>query len=192
LKVFIKNRHLSNIYTINFILKLFFSWMIIYTPIYLYEYMRISWDKIGLIFTIMLIPFVVLDFPLGKLSDKLGEKKMLIYGFSIMAIFTLLIPFIPNSTIWVWALILFGTRVGAATIEIMSESYFFKTISEKRADEISFFRNTTPLSYIIGPLLAIPVLLFVPSFKYLFFILGIIILLGLLIALRLKDTKQNS
>jgi MFS family permease len=188
-KVFIKNRNLSKIYFINLTLKLFFAWMVIYTPIYLYEYMGFGWDKIGTIFTIMLIPFVILDLPLGKLSDKMGEKKMLLWGFCIMIFFTLLIPFISIAKVWIWAIVLFGTRIGAATIEIMSESYFFKAVNEKKADEISFFRNTTPLSYVIGPLFAIPVLLFVPSFKYLFFVLGIIILFGLLTTLRLKDIK---
>lgn len=189
LKVFITNKNVSKIYFINLILKLFFAWMIIYTPIYLYEYMNFGWDKIGLIFTIMLIPFILVDYPLGKLSDKIGEKKMLIGGFFITAIFTLFIPFISEPKIWIWALILFGTRVGAATIEIMSETYFFKVVNERKADEISFFRNTTPISFIIGPALAIPTLLLVPSFKYLFVVLGTLMIFGLLLSLRIKDTK---
>jgi len=82
-----------------------------------------------------------------------------------------------------------GTRIGAATIEVMSEGYFFKEIKEKNADETSFFRNTYPLSYIIAPMIAIPTLLFVPSFKYLFLIVTVFLLLGLLVTLRLKDIK---
>jgi MFS family permease len=189
IKVFIKNKSLSKIYLINFILKFFFAWMVIYTPIYLYDHLGFDWKQIGLIFTIMLIPFVLLDYPLGKLSDKIGEKKMLIIGFIITSFFTLILPFITEPKVWIWAMILFGTRIGAATIEIMSESYFFKEVDEKNSDEISFFRNTFPLSYIISPLLAIPVLLLVPSFQYLFFVLGIILLVGLLISLKLKDIK---
>jgi MFS-type transporter involved in bile tolerance (Atg22 family) len=85
--------------------------------------------------------------------------------------------------------ILFMTRVGAAMIETMSESYFFKSITEKNDDEISFFRNTGPLSFVIAPLLATPILFLVPSFEYLFFILGAILFLGFFISLRLKDIK---
>ncbi len=189
IKVFIKSKSISKIYSINLILKFFFAWMVIYTPIYLYEYLKFDWEQIGLIFTIMLIPFVLVDFPLGKLSDKIGEKKMLMIGFLITILFTFIIPFVAVSKVWIWAMILFGTRVGAATIEIMSEIYFFKEIGEKNADEISFFRNTYPLSYILAPLIAIPVLLFVPSFKYIFFVLSAIMLSGFFITLRLKDIK---
>ncbi|MFA5095075.1 MAG: MFS transporter [Candidatus Paceibacterota bacterium] len=191
IKSFIKNRHLSKIYLSNFILHFFYSWMVIYTPIYLHEYMGFGWDKIGIIFSIMLIPFVILNFPLGKFSDKIGEKEMLIAGFLIMTSSVLAIPFISESILWVWALLLFITRVGAATIETMNESYFFKIVSEKDADEISFFRNAPSVSYIIAPLSAVFVLFLVPSFEYLFFVLGTVSFAGLFVALRLKDVVRE-
>lgn len=189
MKTFFRNKSVSKIYFINLILKFFFAWMVIYTPIYLYEYLGFDWKQIGLIFTIMLIPFVLVDFPLGRLSDKIGEKKILITGFLITIFFTLIIPFISLPVVWIWAIVLFGTRLGAATVEVMTESYFFKEIRERNVDEISFFRNTYPLSFIIAPLIAIPTLLFVPSFKYIFFVLSAILLVGLFISLRLKDIK---
>jgi len=189
LKLFIQNKNISGIYLINLILKFFYAWMVIYTPIYLHQYIGFSWSQIGMIFSIMLLPFVILEFPLGKLSDRIGEKKMLICGSLIIALFTLAIPLINQQKLWIWAAVLFATRVGAAIIEVMSESYFFKIIDEENADVISFFRNANPLSYIIAPLLAIPVLFFVPSFKYLFFVLGAILLAGFFLSLRLRDVK---
>jgi len=189
IKFFIQNRSISKIYLINFILKIFYAWMVIYTPIYLHEYLNFGWSKIGIIFSIMLLPFVILDYPLGKWSDKIGEKKMLIWGFLINILFILIIPFVSEPKIWIWAIVLFGTRVGAATIEAMSEIYFFKKIDEENSGAISFFRNTFPLAYIIAPLLAVPILFLVPSFEYLFYILGAIMLCGFFITLRLRDVK---
>ena len=78
---------------------------------------------------------------------------------------------------------------GAATIGVMSDSYFFKVVTKENADAISFYRNTYPLSYIIAPLVAIPTLLWVSSFKYLFFVLVAVLLLGLFTSLRLKDVR---
>lgn len=189
LKFFIKNRAISKIYLIYFLLRFFYAWMVIYTPIYLHEYLGFGWSQIGIIFTIMLIPFVILDYPLGKLSDKIGEKKMLIIGFFINIIFTLLIPLISEPRVWIWAIILFGTRVGSATIEAMSEIYFFKKIDAENSEAISFFRNTYSLSFVIAPIIATPILFLIPSFKYLFFILGAIMLVGLLISYRIRDIK---
>ena len=189
IRSFIQNKHISKIYLSNFILQFFYVWMIIYTPIYLHEYMGFGWDKIGIIFSIMLLPFVILDFPLGKLSDKIGEKKMLITGFLIIILSVLIIPLIKEPVLWMWASALFATRVGAATIEVMNESYFFKVVNEENADQISFFRNAPSVSYIVAPLIAVPVLFLVPSFEYLFFILGAVLLMGFFITLRLKDVR---
>ena len=76
------NVNLRRIYIINFLLRFFYSWMVIYTPIYLYNYIHLSWGQISLITMFMLIPFVILDYPLGRLADKkLGEKEMLIIAF---------------------------------------------------------------------------------------------------------------
>ncbi len=189
LRTFLARKNLLFAYLTNLLLKFFFAWMIIYTPIYLNTYMEFSWSQIGIIFSIMLLPFVILDYPLGKISDKIGEKKILVFGFLISAFFTTLIPFITEPKIWLWAGVLFMTRVGAASIEVMSESYFFKNVEEEDDDEISFFRNTTALSFVIAPLAAILVLSFVPSFKFIFPVLGAILFSGALIALRLKDVR---
>lgn len=188
-KLFIQNKNISKIYFIDLVIKFFYAWMVIYTPIYLHQYLFLSWEQIGLIFAIMLLPFVVLSFPLGILSDKIGEKKIMIVGLFIMSISTLLIPLITQPRVFLWAIVLLCTRIGAASAEAMVESYFFKTVNEKNADDISFFRNASPLSYIIAPMLAIPVLLFTPSFNYLFFVLGAILLAAFFISLRLKDVK---
>lgn len=189
IKTFLRNGHLSKIYLSNLILQFFYAWMIIYLPIYLHEYMGFGWGKIGVIFSIMLVPFVILDFPLGKLSDKIGERKMLTAGYLVAFISVLAISFIREPALWLWALALFGTRVGAATIEVMNESYFFKVVNSREAEEISFFRNAPSVAYIVAPFLAFAILSLAVPFKYLFLLLSIVLLLGFLTSLRLKEVK---
>ena len=110
IRLFIENKSISKIYFIDLIIKFFYAWMVIYTPIYLNQYLGFSWDKIGLIFTVMLLPFVVLSYPLGILSDKIGEKKIMLIGFFVMIVSTLSIPLITQSQVWLWAAILLCTR----------------------------------------------------------------------------------
>lgn len=189
IKFFWQNKKASKIYLISFTLRFFFAWMVIYTPIYLNHIIGFSWNEIGIIFSIMLLPFVLLTYPLGRLSDKIGERKMLIIGFIIMAISTLLIPFLEIKSVLLFACVLFTTRVGAAIIEAMSEIYFFKIVDEENVDEISFFKNIYPLSFVVAPALGSLFLIFIPSVKYLFLILVLILLLGLLVSIRLRDVK---
>jgi MFS family permease len=183
------NRDLRHILHLDFLLNFFYGTMTIYMPIYLHEHIGLPWDQIGIIFTIMLIPFVILDLILGTLADSWwGEKELLIGGLLVLAAATLLIPLLNSPSILLWGAILFLTRIGAATVEMMKESYLFKKIDGRDIDVVFISRNTAPLSYICAALLAIFWLSFFP-FQYLFAVLGIIMLLGLPSAMMLKDTK---
>src|SRR3989338_8094593 len=103
----------------------------------------------------MLLPFVLLQYPLGKIADtKLGEKEIMAGGFLIMAGTTAALTLITTGTWWVWALALFATRVGASMVEDMSSIYFFKKTDERHAELVSFFQMVSPLSYVLGPLIS--------------------------------------
>jgi MFS family permease len=189
LKKLWKTNDLRNIVFANFILQFFYSWMVIYTPLYLHNELGIPWDNMGSIFSIMLFAFVLTQIPFGKLADKfLGEKELLITGFIIMGISTLTLYILPYFTLTLLAFILFITRIGASCIEVMTETYFFKKVSSSETGIISIFRNTYPTSYIIAPLIASGVVALAPT-KYLFLILGIICLLGILFVIPIRDTK---
>ena len=179
---FLKHKNIVRAYMINFLLQFFYCWMVIYTPIYLYQYLGFSWKQIAMIFTIMLLPFVFVEFPLGKFSDKIGERKILMFGFFIASASTLSLFFIQSKEIWTWAILLFLTRLGAATIEVMSDSYFFKHIKPENEEFISIYRTANPLSYIIGPLLALLTFAFVPNFNFIFPILATLMLFGVYLA----------
>lgn len=186
------NKNIKNIFTTTFLLNFFYSWMTIYTPIYLHKYIGFSWPEIGIIFGIMLLPFVFFQYPLGRLADeKIGEKEILSLGFFITALFTMSIFFLPaNSSLWLWAFILFMTRVGVSAVEVMVDTYFFKKVSSSNANIIGFFRIARPLAYMIGPASLSFILFFTkPDTGFVFIILGLIMLSGLLFSLRLEDTK---
>lgn len=187
-KVF-KNKNIYKIFLASFLLYFFFSWMIIYTPIYLNHYIGFTWDKIGIIFTIMLLPYVLFELPLGRLADsRFGEKEFLTLGFIIIGISTMVMAFITSHNFLVWAAILFVTRIGGSFIEIASESYFFKQVDDTDTNIISFFRNTKPLAFVVAPLMATIILRIFP-YQYLFLVLGIIMLFGLRYSMTLRDTR---
>lgn len=185
-----QNKHILAITMINFILQFFFASMVIYTPIYLHNHIGLDWDKIGIIFTIMLLPFILLGIPLGKLMDKyhVHKKTLLAVGLLIISISTVTISQISSDTILFWAVALFMTRVGASIVEVTSEIYFFTHIREEDAYLLSIFRDMIPVAYIIAPLLGSLFLLFFP-FKYLFVYLGIFVLAGFYYITHLKHNN---
>ncbi|MCX6752009.1 MAG: MFS transporter [Candidatus Nomurabacteria bacterium] len=188
LRRFFANKNLARAYAMNFLLQFFYVWMIIYTPIYLYSHLHFSWQEISFIFSIMLIPFVLIQFPLGGYSDKIGEKKMLLFGFAIISLATLSLFFIEKHEIWTWAIALFTTRIGAAIIEVMSDVYFFKHINKENDEFIAVYRNTSPMAYVFAPLFAFAVFYFTPSFNYIFLVLGAIMFFGVYLSSTIKKS----
>ncbi|MEK7136068.1 MAG: MFS transporter [Patescibacteria group bacterium] len=183
------DRDIKNIISIDLLLNFFYSLMVVYTPIYLYQHIGLSWDQIGLVFTVMLLPFVLLDYPLGLLADKkIGEKEILVGGLVIMGLATIALSFISGAGLAVWASLLFITRIGAASVEVAKEIYLFKRITPGDTSILSLSRMMVSFSYIIGPALATVFLAFF-DFRFIFLALGIIVLLGLRPALALIDTR---
>ena len=152
---FFKRKRLGGILLVNFFLQCFYAFMIIFTGPYLHNTIGLGWGAIGLIFTIMLVPFIIFDPPLGKLFNKFhDEKEILIVGFLIMAISTISMGLVHTQSFLVFAFILFMTRVGASFVEAASEAAFFKNITDHNAGFIGIFRQAVPLSFVIAPIVA--------------------------------------
>jgi len=189
IKQFWKERDIRNVFCAHFVLQLFFSWMVIYTPIYLYTEMGFDWEVIGQILFVGLMAYVLLEYSIGIIADKwLGEKEMMALGFFIIAIATSWFAFLTPETISLWMIAMFMTRVGASLVETTTESYFFKHTHGDDTALISFFRITRPLSIVIGAFLG-SVTLYFFSFELLFMVLGFLMIPGLFFTMALKDTK---
>ena len=169
-------------------LEIFFGIMVIYAPLYLHEFLKFSWHELGLIFFVMLLPFALLEWPAGKIADKyIGEKEMMSLGFFLTGVSLLFMPFLTKDfSAWLWILLL--SRIGAALVEIMTESYFFKKIDAEDVGMLSIFRFVRPLGILLGTGIAI-VSLHLFSFEKIFFVVAVIIFLGLKESLYLKDTR---
>lgn len=174
------------IVVLYFIIQFFFAWMVLYMTPYLTS-LGFGLGTIGIILSVMLLPFVLLQYWVGKIADKYhNEQLLLIVGFGIAGIATLFLaaPIPPSAA--VFAGILFMTRVGASIVEVAAESAFFKSVTEHDTALISTLRMTLPLAYIIAPVVGAAVLIFV-SVPMLYFILGLLLLCATIYTFRLKQ-----
>lgn len=186
------NKHMLAIVMINLLLHFFFAWMVVYMPLHLYEHIGLGWGQVGIIFTIMLSPFVIFGLPIGILIDKyhINKRMLLFIGFIIIILSTSTIPWITTKSILVWGIVLFMTRVGASIIETTSEIYFFSHIKEEETYLLSIFRDMMPIAYIIAPIISTLIFIYIP-FKFLFLILGIILLSGFYYIPHLKHNHES-
>lgn len=181
-------KNIMKAYYVSFLLEFFYALMIIYTPLYLLD-LGFDWFQIGKIFTVMLIPFVLLQYPAGYLADKkYEEKSMLAFALAVLSFSTIFLYFIESKNVFVWAAVLFATRIGASLIEVLRDSYFYKRIDQTDVDITDFFRTVRPVAYVIGSLIAAPIV-FVFHIKLIFILIGAAALTGIPVSLSLASSR---
>lgn len=187
----IRHRDLAAVTFANFLLYLFIVWMPLYTPVYLHSVLGIPWSSLGLMFSIMLIPYVVVEYPAGWLADKfLGDKELMFAGFLIAGGSAAMLGFLTTSTpLWVIVAILLSSRIGAALVEAMVEAHFFRRVSRRDINTVSVFRGVWPLSYIIGPIVGSAILIFGDYSAFFLITGGFIALAGAVTTLLITDFR---
>lgn len=179
-----------NVRAVTFVkvaLEFFFTIMTIYAPIYLHKELGFAWSELGIIFTVMLLPFVLLEWPAGEVADHWwGEKEIMSIGLFLIGTMLLFMPFMGKSFAY-WLVVLLISRIGAALVEITTESYFFKKISAEDTGLIAIFRLTRPTSFILGTIAGATAWGVLP-FQALFFVVAFAIFFAMKESLHLKDT----
>lgn len=189
LRDFFRDKDLLFVSGAHLYLQVFYAFMVVYTPIYLHEFIGFSWGTLGIMFTIMLVPFVLFEIPIGKIADTVyGEKEFMIAGLLIMAVTLFLSPLITTASFVAWTIVLFTSRIGASFLEVTTESYFFKHVRGENEDTISVFRSLHAFGYIFASAISIISLIFIP-FRFLFTIFGVLALVGVLAARKITDTR---
>ena len=190
LRKVLKRSDILKIFYISFTLDFFYALTVIYVPIRLIS-LGVSWKDIGIILTIMLIPFALIQYPAGMLADKkFGEKEMLSGAIFLMGCASLAMYFISSKEIFVWASVLFLSRVGAALIEILRDSYFYKRIDAHDVDLINIFRSSGSVAYILAASVSAIMLLVFPL-KAVFVLVALVVFSALIPALRLEDNSSE-
>lgn len=186
-----QNRDLAAVTFGHFILYMFFIWGSFYLPGYLHSVLLIPWADLGWMFTLMLIPYVLLEYPAGWIADRvLGDKELMLAGFLIAGGALASVSMLsPASPLFLVVSILIATRTGGALIESMTEGHFFRRVSERDINSISIFRGVWPLANIVAPV-AGSLILLNGSYQTFFLLTGgFVALAGAGATLLIKDFK---
>ncbi len=180
---------LRKVYFAHFVLRIFYGFMVIYSPLFLRFELGFSWSEIGILLSLAILPFVLFEYSIGKIADSyIGEKEMMVLGYIIMIVAVSVFFFATTKSLVFWGILFFISRTGASLVEVTTESYFFKHVDAYDASLISVFRALHPLSGMIAPLIAGMVLL-VAGLQYVFLALVVILVFGLALSLTLTDTR---
>ena len=85
-------------------------------------------------------------------------------------------------------ILLFITRIGAALLEVMRDSYFYKRIDCDDVDLIDFFRSSVAVAFIVSTAIASLLLIFFPV-RSVFLLVALAVFSAILPAAMLQDNK---
>ena len=189
IKDMLKDRDMRGVYIIDVLIQAFYALMIIYTPIYLHNTIGFDWTTIGILFSIMLIPFVFVGIPEGFLADSgFGEKNTIAIGFLLCALATLACAIFGDGSAILWAILLFLGRAGAASSDVMSDTYFFKKVNGRDIQKIAIYRTARPVAYVLSSIVA-TIILSVTDIQGLLVVLGFLMFYGIRVSLSISDVK---
>ncbi len=188
-KIF-RNIDLRNTIFAYICLHLFYSAAIIYLPFKL-ENLGISLTQyLGVLMPVALFPFIFVPEILGYVEDKMkDEKEFLILGFFGLILILSAFAFIDSPSLFVWAIILFFSRIFASTVETSINSYFFKKIDKNDTDIISIFAS----SYNFANLAFVPIFALIIKYtdlKTLFLSVSFFLCFMLVLVSKIHDTKN--
>ncbi len=172
------------------LLQIFYALMVTFVPIYLADIIGIEPKSLGIMFTVMLLPFVLLGYPIGKSLDKgTSGRRAAQYGLIIMIITTLAFPFIQTKSIIIWGLVLLISRIGAVILETAGDGIFFRSIKEEETELLGIMRDMQPMGYFIASLVGV-IVLSIGTINDIFYAIGAILILGIITTYK-KKTYAN-
>ncbi len=179
-------------YALSLVLQFFYAVMIVYMPLLLAAH-GFSVQQIGVIFTVILVPFIVVEYPAGVIADKfLGEREMLLGGLVLILGSLAVIVTMPLTTLTAWLAVLFVSRIGAALVESMSDIYFYKHVESEDVGTIGIYRTAYSMGLLAATLCSTIVAWFLPeSLVAPFGVTIAVVLGGLGIAWHMRDTQPH-
>jgi MFS family permease len=190
------NPDLKGVFISSFMLNAFYAVTNVYLVLYILNTVHISTALyLGVITPIFLLPFILIPFELGKISDEyFGEKRFMIFGILIFSLVLMSIYLfdVKTDNIFIWAIILFISRVGATMNETENYTYFYKKINAENADLIAIFHNMVNISLIAISILGFTLVdLFGLTIPTLLFVVGLLGLASIFKILQIHDTEAK-
>lgn len=160
------------------------SFVFIYVPMIMID-KGLSYETVAGFLGIVMVPLVLMEYGVGKLSEKYGFRKFYNFGFFLLT-FLIFIAFFVENIYFTLALILAGS-FAIACVEPLQDTYFFRQV--KKVDEEKFypiFATSEHVGGILGKVLIAVFLLFF-SLEYIYLLVTFFMGSFAYFTLKIKD-----
>ncbi len=184
IKIFFHNKEFRKVFILAFGLNYWWAVSLIYIPLEI-KNLGFGDNIVGWVVALMAIPLILFERNTGRVADRRGIRFPATFGFSLLVLFVLSFPLLYFKPIL--ALIAFVVvNFGAAWIEPLQETYFFKVAKKEEREKLyGIYNAAQPFSSIVSPFIG-GFLYFLGGAKGLWFGTAGFLLLFVFNALRIK------
>lgn len=185
---FLKNKERLKIYFLSGGITFWNTLLYIYLPIYIIQSSGTDL-LVGYFLAAVTIPLITLEYYFGKLTGKMGFRRIFFLGYLILGIAAIISFFISNLYLILGIIFLGG--IGISMLESTTESYFFDLVTKNQRDKYYGPYNTTiEINGFFASLILAGVLLILP-FKFVFLTVGVVMGILALISLTIKNIIES-
>ncbi|RLG15295.1 MAG: hypothetical protein DRN71_01710 [Candidatus Nanohalarchaeota archaeon] len=180
---FVQNRNLVLIYMSSFGLYMLFTMQMLYFPLILASF-NVNMGMIGLMVALLILPLIIFEIPLTRMSKKIKTKNYIVAGFMVSsAAITLIYFFYGVYTIFALFMV---SALGAAMIEPFKDAYILKHTPAHKVDVFfGIYKTSQFLGYFVAPVIASMTIVFL-GMQGMFLVIGLILLIFAVVASRLE------
>jgi predicted MFS family arabinose efflux permease len=168
----------------NFFTFLTFYSLLTTLPIYVIDNLQRTKTEAGLIVTVFLLSAILVRPFSGKLLDDYGKKKMLFVSVVLFLLSTFMYVCVDQFYLLLALRFFHGiwfsiatTAAGAVAADVVPPT--------RRGEGLGYYAMSMNIAVVVGPFIALTLLQFI-SFKWLFLILGLLMIGGILCALSIR------
>ncbi len=152
IKSYFKNKEFRKVFLVSLGLNFWWKVSIIYIPLEISN-LGFSDNIVGWVIALSAVPLILLERFAGKFADNRSIRLSITLGFSILAFFAFFFPLLYSKP-YLLLLAFCAVNIGAAWIEPIKETYFFKIAKKSEREKFfGIYNASQPISSILSPLL---------------------------------------
>lgn len=187
IKTFLKEKTIRLPYVMTIGIGIWWSLIYIYTPIFIIKN-NLNPSTVGVFLACIVIPLILFETTVSKLSLKTGFRKFFIAGFLGVSIIVLIIFFVQNIII---QLVLLGIgNIFVSFVEPLQDTFFFKSTKQKDEEKYyPLFKTSNEMGSFIGKAAIAGVLLFLPN-NYAYLMVFVLMITITFFAMKIPKNKH--
>jgi MFS family permease len=181
---FFKDKKIHLPYIMATGIEVWWALIYIYVPIFMVK-QGVAESYVGLFLSAIVLPLILIDYPIGRLSEKKGFRFFFATGYGSLAVISCIVFFFSGE-IFAQLFLLVVASIFVGFIEPLQDTFFFKNVKSSEEEKYYPFQGTAPaIGGFIGKVSIAALLLFLPDSAAFLLIAGFMTIF-FLIALRIK------